>query len=582
MKLITTNTLTRLREEIKANNGFQFEERLLEDSFDFNNLEKETETDLPSIIKDSLNNKFTESLLNIKNENTTHLEFKLGKHIYENIKLDISQAANNLFWTTLNLTVFYTILRQEYENELNKQSNKKSKSQLFEDIFILKSSSQNSFISSRFAGLWWAFEITVLDPNQYEEGTNIYFYTKEFLRDRNLRQKNLGVYKFIRSKDIFIGVMDFYLKYKELKIKDLEIGSEVLIQQTSKLLNQLGGTISLSYLDKDDIVNQLEKYKLTIFKRARDTQFKKAYSNLKNPQSSIKEKFNEFGNNVFESDLKYVELFKEKSKTKYPINNIEKLENDEKVKTDSINLYSSTGKITTGTDAYDSYVEKIKSTYKFNADEFDKESSPKEKKELFEKENTNKNADKSKLNRLQLEDENNVANNKGEVYYFSLMPKIYSYYITSNPRKCDYECEFNRNSDNQYITYFFNSSQYMKFPVNKIQSANINTVQSIPKGIHSKRGLKIKRLYTLTNDTILVLKWLNSKLENKYRIIEVKDLEVAERLNDISEEFLIPDADGYSLKFLNTNQMTDYSNQNNLNLNDLSEYQIKSIWDKLS
>src|SRR5690606_13356230 len=126
----------------------------------------------------------------------------------------------------------------------------------FEQLFLAIKPSQNNLIQSAIAGLWWAVHLTV-DVNSKDK----YYYTKIFLSDRNLRLKNSGTYQLARHKDTLYAFLDFYNENKDAKWEGIRIGSEAVAQQTSKVLNQIGALVLLSYLSKEEIKEKLDTYK---------------------------------------------------------------------------------------------------------------------------------------------------------------------------------------------------------------------------------------------------------------------------------------------------------------------------------
>lgn len=190
-------------------------------------------------------------------------EFSLAKIIHESLRLTKQQASNNLYWTYLNLTLFYERLRDDTLNQIEGKSVENISQILIKNILIVKPS-QNHLITSQFAGLWWAIEMTK-DTSRSDE----YYYSKLFLEDMNLRKKNMGTYLMNRDKEVLFGLLDFYKKYKDSKLENgTRIGSEAIAQQSSKTLNQLGGLILLSYLNKHEILKLLETHRKTILNRA--------------------------------------------------------------------------------------------------------------------------------------------------------------------------------------------------------------------------------------------------------------------------------------------------------------------------
>lgn len=202
-------------------------------------------------------------------------EFELAKIIYENIRINRAQAANNQYWVYVNLTYFRDFIKKRWI-KINEEDQNEIDNIKIDRYFLAVESSQNSLIKSPIAGLWWAIELTIdlslEDP---------YYYSKIFLSDRNLRDKNMGTYKLIRHKYIFQAMLEFYEKYKNSLHESKRIGSEAIAQQLSKTINQIGGLTLLSYLSKDEISDKLEEYKDLILLRARNVQVRKVISREK-------------------------------------------------------------------------------------------------------------------------------------------------------------------------------------------------------------------------------------------------------------------------------------------------------------
>lgn len=268
-KLITTESLTYLREEFKNYNELNdFLIKFQDDEFDFSNIKFIEDDSYPGISELSLDHFYTKY-----NENSKD-EFSLAKIIYESFPLNRVQASNNLFWLYLNLAPFFKYIKDRWIKNWE-VDNEKQKDEI-ERFFLSIEPSQNSLIKSPIAGLWWAIHLTI------DESLNDkYFYSKIFLSERNLRDKNIGSYQIIRDKKVMHAVLDFYHKYKDQAFEGKRIGSEAIAQQMIKTLNQLGGLTVLSYLSKEEIYKKLEKFKNTIFNRARGVQVGKKVSRLK-------------------------------------------------------------------------------------------------------------------------------------------------------------------------------------------------------------------------------------------------------------------------------------------------------------
>jgi len=151
-----------------------------------------------------------------------------------------------------------------------------------EKYFLDVRSSQNSLMKSPISSLWWSIELTVDPDNQKDK----YYYSKIFLAERNTRVKNLGTYNFIRHKNILFSVLKFYNENKDnLDSNKSRIGSDGIIQQTAKIVNQIGGLTLLSLHNKDEIYELLNTYKYTIQNRAT----KSRQVRLENKKNKIKE-----------------------------------------------------------------------------------------------------------------------------------------------------------------------------------------------------------------------------------------------------------------------------------------------------
>ncbi len=194
-------------------------------------------------------------------------EFQLAKLLYEDLRLTRSQAANNQYWTYLNFEWFFDYIYQRWISKSSEVSDdeidQEFDSREIDRYFISLESSQNSLIKSPIAGLWWAIELTV-----NHDLSDKYYYSKIFLSDRNLRDKNLGTYQFIRNKNILFALLEFYQENKDSEFNNERIGSEAIAQQMSKTLNQIGGLTLLSYLSKTEICNILNQNKDLIINRA--------------------------------------------------------------------------------------------------------------------------------------------------------------------------------------------------------------------------------------------------------------------------------------------------------------------------
>jgi len=194
-------------------------------------------------------------------------EFQLAKLLYEDLRLTRSQAANNQYWTYMNFNWFLKYICERWISKSGEVSDDEIEQEFdsreIDRYFISLESSQNSLIKSPIAGLWWAIELTI-----NHDLSDKYYYSKIFLSDRNLRDKNLGTYQFIRNKNILFALLDFYQLYKDYEFKSERIGSEAIAQQMSKTLNQIGGLTLLSYLSQSEIYEILIQNADLIINRA--------------------------------------------------------------------------------------------------------------------------------------------------------------------------------------------------------------------------------------------------------------------------------------------------------------------------
>ena len=210
-------------------------------------------------------------------------EFELARILHESIQINRNLAANPLYWMYIHLKYFTRFINERWLNS-NEYSSTIEKGKDVIKYFLNVLPSQNSLIQSPIAGLWWSIELTV-----DEAKTDKYFYSKEFLLDRNLREKNLGSHRFIRNKKVLQAVLDFYISSKRMQFDDINIGTEAIAQQTSKVVNQIGGLTLLSYLDKESIMGVLNEQKELIRNRAFKVRENKRISkmNVENRQKDI-------------------------------------------------------------------------------------------------------------------------------------------------------------------------------------------------------------------------------------------------------------------------------------------------------
>jgi hypothetical protein len=268
-KVISTSGLTALRILIRNNSEDIFNNELFKgDSFNFKDISLIDAHEYPGIDTEVLD-KFYESY-----KNDPKNEFELAKILFEAIKIPRNLAANNQYWVYLNLKYFFKYIKHKWI-DIEKNDEDFNPTEI-DKYFLAIESSQNSLIKSPIAGLWWSLALTV-DESLEDK----YYYSKIFLSDRNLRDKNLGTYKFVRDKNILTALLDFYSTYKNQKYNDKPIGSEAIAQQMSKTLNQIGGLIVLSYLTKEEIYKLLEENKDLIFSRAQIVQERKKISREK-------------------------------------------------------------------------------------------------------------------------------------------------------------------------------------------------------------------------------------------------------------------------------------------------------------
>src|SRR5690606_34385710 len=87
-------------------------------------------------------------------------EFELAKVLHENLLITRQQAGDNLFWTYLNHTIFYNYLKKQIPNDLSLEN----KALFIRNNFLIMSPIQGQLIKSPTAGLWWAIELTKMDP----------------------------------------------------------------------------------------------------------------------------------------------------------------------------------------------------------------------------------------------------------------------------------------------------------------------------------------------------------------------------------------------------------------------------------
>lgn len=263
-RAVKTETLSKLRnfseesihEVLKGNNYyFNFDELLSIDN--------------PYIDDISLKKFYTQF------ENNRNNEFELAKIIYESLPMTREQAANNRYWTYMNLHAFFRYIKYRLIIRRNEISNVRPDD--FYRFFLIMQPSQNAFITSPVAGLWWSVQLTI----DHNHPTDIYHYTKIFLSERNIREVSFGTHRLSRDKRTLHAMLDFYSTNKGATMNGEYIGSEVMAKQISRTLNQIGGLTLLSLLTKEEIVEKLNLYKETIKQRAFEEKLGKVVSRKK-------------------------------------------------------------------------------------------------------------------------------------------------------------------------------------------------------------------------------------------------------------------------------------------------------------
>lgn len=254
-KTISLHSLTMLRKKIRdGGENYLNKDKLNDKEFGFENIEFISAPEYPVLDKGFIDEFYSIYQNNPKNE------FLLAKHLHENIKIDRKLAANNLYWVYLNLNHFFDYIKNRWLSSKNGDELGESD---IDRYFLALEPSQNSLIKSPIAGLWWAIELTIDENLEHK-----YHYSKVFLSDRNLRNKNLGTYQLIRNKHVLQASLDFYATFKDAVHNGNRIGSEAIAQQMSKTLNQIGGLTLLGYLSKQEVFEILFKNKEIIFDRA--------------------------------------------------------------------------------------------------------------------------------------------------------------------------------------------------------------------------------------------------------------------------------------------------------------------------
>ncbi|WP_179321180.1 DUF6339 family protein [Winogradskyella helgolandensis] len=269
-KIFTTESLSLLRDEFKNYEALDdFLAKYKNETFDFRLVDLEDDSSYPVLNEEAVDQFYRSYKNNPKDE------FSLAKILYEALPINSNQASNNLYWLYLNLDSFFSYIKERWIQKLDDDETEDDQG-LKNDIerfFLSLEPSQNSLMKSPIAGLWWAIQLTV-----DETLADKYYYSKIFLSERNLRDKNIGSYQLIRDRKVLQAALDFYHKYKDAELDGRRIGSEAIAQQMIKTLNQIGGLTVLSYLEKDEVFEKLEAYKDTVFQRARKVQLGKKVS----------------------------------------------------------------------------------------------------------------------------------------------------------------------------------------------------------------------------------------------------------------------------------------------------------------
>ena len=270
-KVISVPSLTALRSRFsEVLNADSLRETFGADAFDFQGVELLDAPEFPEFSDAFIEDFYTAF------DASPRDEFELARLIFEEIRITRQQASNNLFWVYVNLNYFFAYIKSRWIKQFELDPDDVNVKEI-DRYFLALESSQNSLMKSPIAGLWWAIELTIdesLEENKYK-------YSKLFLSERNLRDKNLGTDQFIRTKSIFQALLDFYEANKDGEWDGERIGSEAIAQQMSKMLNQIGGLTLLSYLTKEEILELLNVNLNIILQRANATKVAKITSRKK-------------------------------------------------------------------------------------------------------------------------------------------------------------------------------------------------------------------------------------------------------------------------------------------------------------
>lgn len=170
-------------------------------------------------------------------------------------------ASYGPFWTHLSHYELFEYMRKRWPNIL-KNSDDTPKDVVQSINYIRKYWFYHGAMNSWLSSLWWSVYMTKDDSRE-----DPYELTRVLFFQEDMRTRTLGTYMIFRHKPARIAILEFIRDNREGILKN---DFQDKVRYLMKLLNLLGGSKQLAYMDKDYFTNFLNSRKEDIVTHYKD------------------------------------------------------------------------------------------------------------------------------------------------------------------------------------------------------------------------------------------------------------------------------------------------------------------------
>jgi len=168
--------------------------------------------------------------------------------LYEHYKFSRVEASNRGLWTYLSLNTFAEYNKKNFN--IYRKNELKHPDQYIYDHYVLEKS-PSGMMRHTLCGLWWAVQLSV-----DEEREDKYELTKILFKQKSFYARFFPT-NLISMKPAVQGILEFMQENQELFQQHFENRMRVV----TTVVNRIGGTKNLCYMDKEFFKSELNNYK---------------------------------------------------------------------------------------------------------------------------------------------------------------------------------------------------------------------------------------------------------------------------------------------------------------------------------